>query len=139
MKNPNYKEESDRKAVALLCVIILLIFVSTCSSQVTPMKFSCDKPDTLYVGIKTDAVGDSYITFSCSKHTHSDIVSITIGFVDGEILEVFAIDDWLILNTKKLQETQFDFLSFDYPETSKACINIVTKDYFKTHFFTVNK
>lgn len=139
MINQNYKEESNRKALALLCALILLLFAATCSSQVAPMKFSCEKFDTLYVGIETDMIGDSRLIFSCSKHIHSDIVSITIGFVDGDILQVFAIDDWLILDTKKLEETQFDLISFDYQETSKACINIATKDYFKTHFFTVNK
>lgn len=131
-------EKRNQKIAAIIAALFLVICF-TCASQVAPMKFSCEKFDTLYVGIETDMIGDSRLIFSCSKHIHSDIVSITIGFVDGDILQVFAIDDWLILNTKKLEETQFDLISFDYQETSKACINIATKDYFKTHFFTVNK
>jgi len=138
MKQPDYREKSNRGLVAIIAIIFLLI-AYTCSSQ-TPMKFSCGKFDTIYVSITQDTIMGVYrLETSCTKHKHSEWKSITFGFVNGDMTEVFSEGGWVIMNPKLLREVEFDYVSFDEQFFSTACINIRTKDYFTKYFSQVEK
>ena len=144
MKQSDYKEKSNQGAVALFFILFFLIVVATCHSQnrdyPTPMKFSCGKFDTIYVSITHDTLIDTHhLTVSCTKHNHTEWKSITFGFVDGTMLEVFQDGGWTITDPKLLSAVEFDFISFDEAYFSSACINIRTKDYFTKYFSMVQK
>lgn len=144
MKHSDYGDKSNRGMIAIFCVLFLLICF-TCSSQSSrdypnPMRFSCGKLDTIYVSIARDTIMDvHYLTVSCTKHNHTEWKSITFGFVDGTMLEVFQDNGWLITDPKLLGSVEFDYISFDETYTSTACINIKTQDYFTKYFLQVNK
>jgi len=144
MKQSDYKERSNQKALALFFILFFLAVVATCSAQnrdyPQKMKFSCEKTDTVYVSIDYEEAFDVYhLTVSCTKHNHSEWKSITIGFVDGTALEVFQDYGWLITDENLLFNTEFDFLSFDEENSSAACINIKTQDYFTKYYLQVEK
>lgn len=129
--------------IAIFCVIFLFICFK-CASQSRDypqkMKFSCGAKDTIYVSIAHDSIADiHYLTVSCTKHNHTEWKSITFGFVDGDMLEVYQDFGWIIDNPKLLSSVEFDFVSFDETYFSTACINIRTKDYFTKYFSMVNK
>lgn len=142
MKQPDYKEKSNRGFVALFCILFLLICY-TCSSQngyPTAMKFSCGTKDTIYISVAHDTITDiHHLTVSCTNHKHTEWRSITFGFVDGDMLEVYQESGWVIDNPKLLSEVEFDFISFDESFFSTACINVRTKDYFTKYFQMVQK
>jgi len=139
----NYINFSNRGAVALI-VILLTILTYKCSSQSrdypNPMRFSCGKFDTIYISISHDTLSDTHhLVVSCSKHKHTEWKSITFGFVDGDMMEVFQDFGWVIDNPKLLKNVEFDYVSFDETYFSTACINIRTKDYFIKYFDMVQK
>jgi len=138
MKKPDYIEKSNQGLVAILFILFFLVVASTCRSQSrdypNPMRFSCGKLDTIYVNIESDSTYSSYhLTVSCTKHKHLEWKSITLGFENDEILEVFQADGWAISNVELLKTVPFDFISFDEQFFSTACISIRTKDYFIKH------
>jgi len=137
MYRNDYKEKRNRRVLAIFFVIYLGFFYK-CNAQMTSgtaMKFSCGKSDTIYIKIASDSLyNDCRLMVSCTKHKHLDWVSITFGFIDGSILEVFAGDNWVIRDISKLKEVKFDFISFDDIISSTACVNIRTKDYFVKYF-----
>lgn len=145
MKQSDYKERSNQRAVALFFVLFLLIVAATCHAQSDrdyprPMRFSCGEADTIYVSIAYEEAFSVYhLTVSCTSHEHLEWNSITIGFVDGTALEVFREFGWLITDEKLLFENEFDFVSFDETNSSTACINIRTKDYFIKYYSQVEK
>ena len=139
MKQSDYKERSNRKALALFFILFFLIVAATCHAQnrayPTPMKYSCGKLDTIYISIAHDSISDTHhLTVSCTKHNHTEWKSITFGFVDGDMLEVYQDFGWEISNPKLLEKVEFDYVSFDETYFSTACINIRTKDYFIKYF-----
>lgn len=143
MKQSDYIERSNRRMIAIFCVLFLLMCF-TCASQgrdyPSPMRFSCGKFDTIYVSIAHDSITDiHHLTVSCTKHKHTEWKSITFGFVDGDMLEVYQDFGWEISNPKLLETVEFDYVSFDETYFSTACINIRTKDYFTKYFSMVKK
>ena len=138
MKQSDYAEKSNRRMIAIFCVLFLFICFK-CSGQSrdypTPMKFSCGKFDTIYVSIAHDSVTDiHHLTVSCTKHNHTEWKSITFGFVDGDMLEVFQDGGWIVTEPKLLGGVEFDYISFDEAYFSSACITIRTQDYFTKYF-----
>lgn len=128
------KEKSKIRLAVILSVLYLLCAYK-CSAQ---MKFSCGKTDTIYVNIASDRLfSNCRLLVSCSGHNHSEWQSITIGFIDGDALEVYRDGGYLILNTEKLSTTKFDYISFDEKDKSRACVNIKTKDFFIKYLSSV--
>jgi hypothetical protein len=104
------------------------------------MKFGCMAKDTIYISITQDTIKGVYrLETSCTKHKHSEWKSITFGFVNGDMTEVFSEGGWVIMNPKLLREVEFDYVSFDEQFFSTACVNIRTKDYFTNYFREVEK
>lgn len=139
MKQSDHKEKINQRITAGLFVLFLLIVAATCSAQSRdypqPMRFSCGKFDTIYVSIKHDTLTDiHHLTVSCTKHNHTEWRSITFGFVDGDMLEVYHETGWIIDNPILLKSVEFDYVSFDESFLSTACINIRTQDYFIKYF-----
>jgi hypothetical protein len=138
MKKSDYEEKSNQRAFALFCVLFLLLLAATCRSQSrdypTPMKFSCGLKDTIYISIAEDEFSGNYLTVSCTKHNHTEWKSITLGFVDGDILEFFPDNGWWVADVDKLSSVEFDYISFDEQYFSTACMEIKTKDYFIKYF-----
>ena len=132
------KNEFRNRRIALIICLLFLIVVYKCSGQVSstvPMKFSCGKNDTVYIYIASNSDhSDAKLIVQCSKHQHKNWTGITIGFVDGELLELKSADCYSISNIDKLKSVKFDYLSFDEFLLSTACINIKTKDYFIKFF-----
>ena len=131
MYRNDYKEKSNRRAAAIL-IILFFMFAYKCTAQLAPMKFSCGAFDTLYVSI-ADSVNPR-ITLKCSKHTHSDILSITIGFASGKTTEVFYAYDYQIRDVEILKTNEIEYILFNEQFVSSACLNVKTKDYFIKYF-----
>lgn len=127
-----------RKLFLLLAILPMINFGQIVST--TPMKFSCGKSDTIYIYVASDTLYNNVQLYvSCTKHQHKSWKSITIGFVDGDMLEVDAGGCYSITDTEKLRNTKFDYISFDEMFSSLACINIRSKDYFLQFFNNVQK
>ena len=129
------KEKRLRRYMLLFSITFLFIAFQ-CSGQVSssPMKFSCGKLDTIYIYVHLDSLNNSELYVQCSKHQHKTWIGITIGFVDGSMMELKSKDCYSIKNANKLYSTQFDYISFDELLSSTACINIKSKDYFIRFF-----
>lgn len=135
-----YDTNSNRGMLAIILLWLLIFTASKCCAQQTPMKFSCGKFDTIYVAISHDTIYDVHnLTVSCTKHNHTEWKSITFGFVDGTMLEVFQDGGWVITDPKLLGSVEFDYISFDEAYFSSACIQVRTKDYFIKYFSMVQK
>lgn len=128
MRKSDYQEKSNQRAFAIFCVLILLVMAITCRSQTKPMKYSCGKFDTLYVGIE-DSI-NPHLTVKCSRHTHTQMTSVTIGFTNGNMVTYYADEGYRISDLELLRTTEFDYISFDEKYFSTACTEIRTKDYF---------
>lgn len=130
-------KERKMRRYMLMFSILFLFFAFKCSSQIVslnPMRFSCGKSDTVFIYISTDSLNQSQLFVQCSRHQHKTWVGITIGFVDGDILELKAYDCYNIKDISKLSSIKFDYISFDEFLSSTACINVKTKDYFIRFF-----
>lgn len=123
----------------LVFSISFLFIAFKCSGQVSsgPMKYSCGKQDTIYIYVATDSLNKSQLYVQCSKHQHKDWTGITIGFVDGTMMELRSKDCYIIKDVNKLSSVKFDYISFDEIFSSAACISIKSKEYF-IRFFASN-
>lgn len=133
-------KERKLRRCALLFSLAFLFVCYQCTGQTSsyPMKFSCGRIDTIYIYVNTDSLNHSQLFVQCSKHTHKTWTGITIGFVDGDMLQVYSKDCYAINDIDKLKYAKFDYISFDEILSSTACVNIKTKDYF-IKFFNDNK
>jgi len=130
--------EFRNRRIALIISVLFLLVVYKCSGQLaskTPMKFSCGKSDTVYIYITSNSdYSDAKLVVQCTRHQHKNWTGITIGFVDGELMELKSANCYSISNINKLKSVKFDYLSFDEFLLSTACISIKTKDYFIKFF-----
>jgi len=135
--NNTYKEKRSRAILALFFILFFVI-VYNCSGQNVaskPMKFSCGTKDTIYIYIASDSLYlNPRLYVQCSKHQHKTWTGITIGFEDGDMLEIPADKCYSIVDISKLKTTKFDYISFDEQFSSVACVSIKTKDYFIKYF-----
>lgn len=122
-----------------LTLLFLAIAIQiTAQIKSEPMKFSCGKADTIYIQIESDETySNNKLNVSCSKHKHSDWTSITFGFTDSTLVEVFSASNYTIKDIDKFKSVSFDFISFDEILSSTACVKVRTKDYFIKHFNSV--
>ena len=120
--------------------ILLMLTLHLSAQNYIPMKFSCGKKDTVYVGIEIDSLSTiPKLTVKCTKHNHKEWKSITIGFENGEQLVVARNNSFFIFDEYWIRTTPFNYILFDKERGSLGCMNIRTKDYFINFFNSVQK